>query len=513
MSENRERTGRIGGNIPSMDPLDPKICLRALRTRDARFDGRIFVGVTSTGIYCRPICPARSPKPENCRFFASAAAAQEAGFRPCLRCRPETAPDLGAWRGTSNTVTRGLALIAEGALDGDDATVDRLAERLGIGERQLRRLFDQHLGASPIAVAQTRRVHLAKQLIHDTRLPMSEVALAAGFGSVRRFNETFQKLFKRPPSAIRRKLVTALPEGSVAATGVTVRLRYRAPYDWPAMLTFFRHRAVEGVERVDGEVYRRSVLQDGEVGTVEIAHLPISDSIEATIRFPNVRALPAIIARIRRVFDLGADVATIGQHLAQDPLLAPLIAARPGLRAPGAWDGFELAVRAVLGQQVTVEAARRLAGRLVQLCGTPIPAEQCSDAMLTHAFPTAAQLATADLTSIGMPGARKAALVAMAEAALADANLFQPQATVEETVARLRNIKGVGEWTAHYIALRAVRETDAFPASDIGLLRGAATNGTRPSPRELTGRAEPWRPWRAYAAQHLWAADGLKATP
>jgi AraC family transcriptional regulator, regulatory protein of adaptative response / DNA-3-methyladenine glycosylase II len=490
-----------------MEQLDPQACYRALQTRDARFDGRIFVGVTSTGIYCRPICPARTPKLENCRFYPSAAAAQEAGFRPCLRCRPETAPELGAWRGTSNTVLRGLALIADGALDGEDARVEALAARLGVGERQLRRLFKQHLGASPIAVAQTRRVLFAKQLIHDTRLPMTEIAIAAGFGSVRRFNETFRQLFRRPPSALRRKLVVTLREGSVAAVGVTVRLRYRPPYDWQAMLSYLRARAVDGVEEVEGEVYRRTVLQDGGIGTVEIAHLVERESLAATIRFPCVRALPGIVARIRRVFDLAADVAAIGAHLAQDPLLAPLVAARPGLRAPGGWDGFELAVRAVLGQQVSVEAGRRLAGQLVQICGTAIPAELGTPA-LRQSFPSPAQVAAADLGALGMPGARKAALVALAEAALSDPHLFQPLATIEDTVARLRNIRGVGEWTAHYIALRAVRETDAFPASDIGLLRSAAgRDGLRPSPAELTGRAEPWRPWRAYAAQHLWAAD------
>jgi AraC family transcriptional regulator of adaptative response / DNA-3-methyladenine glycosylase II len=494
-----------------MDQLDPLVCYRALRTRDPRFDGRLFVGITSTGIYCRPVCPARPAKFENCRFFPSAAAAQEAGFRPCLRCRPETAPDLGAWRGTSNTVTRGLALIAEGVLDGDDASVETLAERLGVGARQLRRLFIQHLGATPIAVAQTRRVLFAKQLLHDTRLPMAEIAMAAGFGSIRRFNETFRTLFQRPPSALRRKAVVALREGSVAASGVTVRLSYRAPYDWPAMLAFFRERAIAGVERVDGEVYRRTVLLDGKLGAVEIAHLPERESLVATIRFPCVRALGLIVARIRRVFDLGADVVTIGEHLAQDQMLAPLVAARPGLRAPGGWDGFELAVRAILGQQVSVQAARQLAGKLVQLCGTALPASQRSDPALTRAFPTAAQVAKADLAPLGMPGARKAALLALAEAVLADPNLFRPLGTVEETVARLRAIRGVGEWTAQYIALRAVRETDAFPASDIGLLRGAARNGARPSPQELEGRAEPWRPWRAYAAQHLWAADA--ATP
>ena len=496
--------------MEQLDPLglDPVACYRALRTRDQRFDGRLFVGVTSTGIYCRPICPARTPMFRNCHFFSSAAAAQEAGFRPCLRCRPETAPDLGSWCGTSNTVSRGLALIAEGALDGDDASVDALAERVGVGGRQLRRLFKQHLGASPIAVAQTRRVLFAKQLIHDTRLPMAEIAMASGFGSIRRFNETFQQLFRRPPSALRRKAVLALPEGSVGEIGVTVRLSYRPPYDWNAMLAFLRARAIDGVEWIEGDLYCRTVLQDGLTGTVEIAHVPDQASLSATIRFPSVRALPAIVGRIRRVFDLGADVAAIGAHLAQDPLLAPLIAERPGLRAPGGWDGFELAVRAVLGQQMSVEAARRLAGQLVRLCGTRLPLAQGGRPQLILAFPTAAQLASADLSPVGMPGARKEALAALAAAALADPALFQPQGNVEETVARLRAIRGIGEWTAHYIALRAVRETDAFPASDVGLLRGAATRvGARPTPELLQERAETWRPWRAYAAQHLWAAD------
>jgi AraC family transcriptional regulator, regulatory protein of adaptative response / DNA-3-methyladenine glycosylase II len=483
-------------------PLDPQVCYRALTTRDARFDGRLFVGVTSTGIYCRPVCPARAAKLENCRFFTSAAAAQGAGFRPCLRCRPETAPELATWRGTSNTVSRGLALIADGALDGD-ASVESLAARLGIGERQLRRLFEQHLGVSPIAVAQTRRVLFAKQLIHDSRLPMAEIAVAAGFGSVRRFNEAFQQLFGRPPSALRRKAVVALPEGSVAATGVTVRLRYRPPYDWPAMLAYLRTRAIDGVERLDGERYVRSVAHDGAIGTVEVAHVPDRESLAVTIRFPCVRALPAIIARVRRVFDLGADVTSIGAHLAKDRLLAPLIARRPGLRVPGGWDGFELAVRAVLGQQVTVEAGRRLAAQLVQACGV---AAGRGDAW--RAFPGAAQVAAADLSVLGMPRARRAALGALAEAAIAEPRLFEPRATVEDTVARLCAIPGIGDWTAHYIALRAAREPDAFPASDVGLLRGATgRNGVRPSASQLAARAERWRPWRAYAAQHLWAAD------
>jgi AraC family transcriptional regulator, regulatory protein of adaptative response / DNA-3-methyladenine glycosylase II len=491
-----------------MDLLDREACYRAIESRDPRFDGRLFVGVTSTGIYCRPICPARTPKFANCRFFPSAAAAQGAGFRPCLRCRPETAPDLASWRGSSNTVSRALALIADGALDGGEAGVEALAERLGVGGRQLRRLFRQHLGATPVAVAQTRRVLFAKQLIQETGMPMVEIALAAGFGSVRRFNETFRDLFRRPPSALRRSSRAGLPEGATAETGVTLRLRYRPPYDWDAMLAYLAARAIAGVERVEGAVYRRTVGLDGQTGSVEVAHLPHSDNLGVTIRFPSVRALPAIVARTRRVFDLGADIETIGAHLSLDPRMAPLVAQRPGLRAPGAWDGFELAIRAILGQQVSVGAARRLAGTLVALCGEAVPQGGYGQPALSHVFPTPARLAAADLSALGMPGARRAALTALAEAAIADPHLFRPFGTIEEAIARLRLIRGVGEWTAHYIALRALRESDAFPASDIGLLRGAAVmDGTRPTPADLLDRAEPWRPWRAYAAQHLWAAD------
>ena len=481
--------------------LEPRDCYRALQTRDARFDGRIFVGVTTTGIYCRPVCPASTAKFENCLFFPTAAAAQDQGFRPCLRCRPETTLDLGSWRGTSNTVSRGLALIAEGALDDDDATIDTLAERLGVGGRQLRRLFRQHLGASPIAVAQTRRVLFAKQLLHETRLPMAEIALAAGFGSVRRFNETFQQIFQRPPSALRRG--PELSEGSVAATGVTVRLRYRAPYDWAGVLSYLRARAIDGIERVDAERYARTVVHDGETGTVEIAHRPEVQSLAATVRFPSVRALPAIVTRIRRAFDLGADVTAIGAHLARDPLLAPLVAQRPGLRVPCGWDGFELAARAVLGQQVTVEAGRRLVQQLARTCGTSV---QSVDPGLTLAFPTAAQVASADLAALGTPDARRRAIVAVAKAALADPLLFQACETVEDTVEKLRAIRGVGEWTASYIALRAAGEPDAFPADDVALLRSTATNA-----KDLLARAQTWRPWRAYAAQHLWAADAARA--
>jgi AraC family transcriptional regulator of adaptative response / DNA-3-methyladenine glycosylase II len=487
--------------------MDDDACYRALCARDARFDGRLFVGVTSTGIYCRPICPARTPKRQNVRFFPTAAAAQEAGFRPCLRCRPETSPDLGAWRGTSNTVARALALIEDGALDAGD--VDGLAGRLGVGERQLRRLFRLHLGASPVAVAQTRRVLLAKQLIHETRLPMAEVALAAGFGSVRRFNETFQQLYDRPPAALRR--TRAADEPVAEASAVTLFLPYKPPYDWEAMQAFLAARAIPGVERVEADRYVRAIALGGSHGIVSVATAP-RNRLCVSIRFPKISALPAIIARVRRVFDLAADPAAIGAHLGQDQVLAPLIAARPGLRVPGAWDGFELAIRGVLGQQITVAAARRLAGKLVEAHGEPLEAGAESFG-LTHVFPSPARLAGVDFAALGMPKARADALSALTAAVNADPAIFGPRRSLEAAVSALKSLPGIGEWTAQYIAMRELREPDAFPAADIGLLRALEeAHGPRPTPAELSARAEAWRPWRAYAAMHLWAADANART-
>ena len=478
--------------------LDHDACYRAVKLRDARFDGRFFTAVKTTGIYCRPVCPARTPRSENVTFFPTAAAAQEAGFRPCLRCRPETAPDMGAWRGTSSTVSRALALIELGALD--QSSIGALADRLGMGERQLRRLFRQHLGASPIAVAQTRRVLLAKQLIHETRLPMTEVAFAAGFNSIRRFNEAFLALFGRAPGELRR---LGGPDIAVASDGeFSLLLRYQSPYDWPAMLEFLRQRAIPGMERVADGCYSRTIHLDGVQGTVSVQAAE-GNALRARIRIPKLSTLPAIIARLRRVFDLAADPLRISAHLATDPILAPLVARRPGLRVPGAWDGFELAIRAVLGQQITVVAAVRLAGRLVASHGEPMTVP---DRDLTHVFPTPEALAVADLTTLGMPRTRAATLSAVAAAVIADADLFGANCGLDEAVQRLRSIRGVGEWTAQYIALRQLREPDAFPAADIGLMRALANDqGRRPAADELLARAEKWRPWRAYAAQHLWA--------
>ncbi len=485
--------------------MDDDACYRAIETRDRRFDGRLFVAVTTTGIYCRPFCPAPTPRRNHVRFYPTAAAAQAAGFRPCLRCRPETSPDLAFWRGSCSTVSRALGLIEAGALD--DANVETLAARLGIGERQLRRLFRHHLGASPISIAQTRRILLAKQLIHDTRLPMTEVALAAGFGSVRRFNEIFQQLFKRPPQALRR---TGAAEEAAGTTGaVAVRLGYRLPYDWEAILSFLRARAIPGLETVSSGRYARTIAIGEEHGVLVVEPAE-GNCLRATVRFANLRCLPAIIARVRRVFDLAADPVAIGAHLSRDPVLAPLVAARPGLRVPGAWDGFELAVRAILGQQISVPAATRLAGKLVSLHGGTIGESAALALGLTHVFPTPRQLAGADLVALGMPNARRAALSSLAAAIVADPQIFGARRSLDEAIAQLRSLPGVGEWTAQYIAMRELREPDAFPAADIGLMRAMSDgSGVRPSPAELLVHGERWRPWRAYAALHLWASEPL----
>jgi AraC family transcriptional regulator, regulatory protein of adaptative response / DNA-3-methyladenine glycosylase II len=497
-SENRE-TRLLPGVKISMIDMDRIACYRAISTRDARFDGRLFVGAKTTGIYCRPICPARTPKFENVSFYPSAAAAQEAGFRPCLRCRPEISPELAFWRGTSNTVSRALALIEAGGLDDDD--VEGLANRLGVGARQLRRLFHRHVGASPVTVAQTRRVLLAKQLIHETSLPMAEVALAAGFNSVRRFNETFRKLFARSPVTLRHVRDRRKHE----AGALSVHLAYRPPYDWDAMLSFLGARAIPGVELVSGNSYRRSIAFGGNSGVVTVTPAD-HNRIEVTIRFPDMAALPQIIARVRRVFDLAADPDAIGAHLSLDPMLAPLVAVRPGLRVPGAWDGFELAVRAIFGQQITVAAATKLLGRLVAQFGAPLPAAMRDDEELSHLFPSPARIAGADLTTLGMPGARAMAATSLAQVIAADPAIFGRGASLEQAIAKLRRLPGIGEWTAQYIAMRELREPDAFPAADVGLLRAMAVDGRRPSPPQLLSRAERWRPWRAYAALHLWEA-------
>jgi AraC family transcriptional regulator of adaptative response / DNA-3-methyladenine glycosylase II len=481
--------------------LDPDSCYRAVLARDSRFDGRFFTGVTSTGIFCRPVCPARPPKPEHCLFLPSAAAAQAAGFRPCLRCRPEAAPGLAVWRGTGNTVARALRLIEEGALD--EGSVDALGERLGVGGRHLRRLFDQHLGASPVAVAQTRRLLFAKSLLTETALPMTEVALAAGYGSLRRFNAAVLAAWGRAPGELRRSERTDGADGGA----VTLKLPYRPPLDWSLMIAWLGPRAIPGVEAVEGLRYRRTIAEDGHHGTVEIAPAPDNGSyLLATIRFPVVATLGGIVARLKRQFDLDADISAIDVQLGADPLLAPLVAARPGLRVPGAWDPFELAARAMLGQQVSVAAATTLAGRVAAIYGTELrmPDGAPPPIGLTHVFPAPAALVAADPGRLRIPGARAAALAGLAAAIVAEPDLLRPLRPLDETVERLCRLPGIGPWTANYVAMRALREPDAFPAADLGLRKAASDSAEMISTKALEVLAEAWRPWRAYAAIHLW---------
>jgi AraC family transcriptional regulator of adaptative response / DNA-3-methyladenine glycosylase II len=525
-----ERPGEAPAERPGENGLDVEACERARQARDPRFDGRFFIGVRTTGVYCRPICPVRQPKAENVRFFASAAGAAEAGFRPCLRCRPESSPGTWAWQGTAATVSRALRLIQEGALD--EGSVDELAGRLGIGPRHLGRLFLRHVGAPPLRVAQTRRLHLAKKLLDETSLKVTEIAYASGFGSVRRFHEALRGAYGRPPGEIRRGRGEAPARagagagagagaragagagagtgaGAGAGEGIRLRLAFRPPFDWEALRAFFALRAVPGVEAADGESYRRTIAIDGRLGRISVRAVPGAHHLDLAVELPDLAAaLVRVLARVRRMFDLDADPLTIERDLGRDAALAKLLRARPGLRVPGAWDGFELAVRAVLGQQVSVKGARTLAGRLAERFGARLPVDAGDVPSL--AFPTPEALADADLESVGLPAARAATIRRLARSVLDGALDLEASRDLETSLAELGRLEGIGPWTAHYVALRALGEPDAFPASDLGLLGGAslqlAPRGERFTPASLERRAEAWRPWRAYAAMHLWQA-------
>jgi AraC family transcriptional regulator of adaptative response / DNA-3-methyladenine glycosylase II len=480
--------------------LDKRVCDRARKSRDARFDGRFFIAVTTTGIYCRPICPVRSPKDAHIRYYASAAAAEAAGYRPCLRCRPEASPGSPAWLGTSSLVSRALRLIGEGALD--EEGVDRLGDRLGVTARHLRRLFLQHLGATPLDVALTRRVHFAKKLVDETTLPFGEIAFAAGFGSLRRFNGQIRRTFARTPTELRR---LARTHAAGEAGCYRFRLAYRPPYDWDGVLAFLRARATAGVEAVDAACYRRTIVVDGKSGSVEISRHDSGTALQLDVRFPDPRALLTIVERVRRVFDLGADPGVIEAHLRADPLLARAIARRPGVRTPGAWDGFELAVRAILGQQVSVRAATTIAGRIAATFGSPI-AEAGS---LSRLFPTPAQLATAPIERAGVMPARAETIRALARSVMNGAIDLSWSADSRAAVAALVALPGVGRWTAEYIAMRVLGEPDALPTGDLVLRRMAGDL----SASELDRRSEVWRPWRAYAVMLLWRVAAESGSP
>ncbi len=472
--------------------LDWRTCSRARLSRDPRFDGKFFIGVIGSGVYCRSICPAPTAKEKNCRYFPTAAAAAEAGFRPCLRCRPECSPGTPAWIGTSNTVSRALRLIGETGLE--DGGVEALASRLGIGSRHLRRLFLKHLGATPTAVAHTRRLHFAKKLIDETRLPMNQIALASGFGCVRRFNDGIRRIYHRTPSQIRH---IARQKQSQPENQYLFRLRFRPPYDWKAMLSFLAPRAIPGVEAVENGCYRRSISLHDDQGWFEISFDEPNHALLARVEFGDPRSLFFITERIRAMFDLNADWASIANGLKTDPQLACCMKAHPGLRVPGCWNGFELAVRAILGQQISVKGASTLSGRLAAKFGRPFT----GPAGITRIFPSPEIIARSRIAAIGLPKSRAETIRSLA-CAVTDGRIdFENVLDATEFRVRLQEIPGIGKWTAEYVAMRALGEPDAFPSGDLGLLRALGLS----NPRELEHRAEAWRPWRAYAAMHLWS--------
>lgn len=471
--------------------IEGELCYRALRAHDPRFDGRFFVGVSSTGIYCRPVCRVRPARRENCHFFPSAAAAEADGYRPCLRCRPELAPGEAAVDAPARLARAAAALIDEGALE--EGGLETIARRLGVSSRHVRRVFHAELGVAPVEYAQTQRLLLAKRLLTDTSLPVIDVAMASGFGSLRRFNALFRQRYRLAPTALRR-----LAAPGIAHDGVRVLLGYRPPLDWEALVRFLGLRAIPGVEEVDGGRYRRTVRlrrQERElVGWIEVTPASSRAALALRLDAALLPVLPLLLARVRRLCDVACQPDDVAAGL------GALAAGSPGLRVPGAFDPFELAVRAILGQQVTVQAARTLAARLVRRFGetvaTPFPGLQAT-------FPsvaTVASLAPAAIAEHGVVSARARSIVALASALASGALRLDPDGDIDATLAALRALPGIGEWTAQIIAMRALGWPDAFPHTDLGVRR--ALDGA--SPARVLARAEAWRPWRAYAVMHLW---------
>jgi len=480
--------------------LDAAACYRALASRDARFDGRFFTGVTTTGVYCRPICPARTPAATNVRFYPCAAAAEADGFRPCRRCRPDTAPGTPAWEGAPVTVARGLRLIRDGVLD--DEGIDAFAGRLGLGARQVRRLFETHVGASPSDIARLRRVHFARALLDDRTMRLADVAFAAGFQSVRQFNHAFRQTFKAAPRTLR---AASRAQPGAGDPAIVMRLAFRPPLDLPWLMSLLAGRAAPGVEAVEEGAYRRTVSVGGASGWIEVRGVDAAGGLRHLETRASASLAPHLMrvaSSVRRVFDLDADPDTIRRALATEARMARLVAARPGLRVPGAWHPWEIATRAIVGQQISVQAATTIVGRVVERVGgrvaTPFPA-------LTRLFPDAAAVAGADLTNIGMPGRRVDTLKRFA-AGVADGTIrLEATGGPDDTVRALCAVPGIGPWTAEYIALRALGEPDAFPAGDLGL-RKALGNGVPVPELEVAAAAEAWRPWRGYAAMYLWSS-------
>jgi AraC family transcriptional regulator of adaptative response / DNA-3-methyladenine glycosylase II len=470
----------------------------ALAARDPRFDGVFYVGVTSTGIYCRPVCTARTPKAANCRFFDSAEAAEKARFRPCLRCRPELAPGNAPVDDAHRIAALVAQRIDEGMLD-DGASVETIAARFGWSSRQIRRMVHRELGVSPIELVTTRRLLLAKQLLTETALPMTEVAQASGFSSLRRFNDAFSRRYGMPPTRFRRTAERGGDTGASPAS-VTLQLAYRPPFDWDGLLRFLGARAMRGVERVENDAYLRTVRLGGRTGWIRVRHAPATRTLLVELAHSLTPTLPALLGRLRHLFDLGARPDVIAARLGEDARLATAVARNPGLRVPGAFDGFEMAVRAILGQQITVKGATTLGGRFAEAFGEPVATPYAG---LDRLSPTPQRVAAAsvgEIAALGIVRARARTIVGLAGEVAEGRLALEPGARPGETIERLVALPGVGPWTAHYIAMRALRWPDAFPKEDVVLRR--RLGGVTPAGAEEM--SEPWRPWRAYATLHLW---------
>lgn len=471
--------------------LDQETCYQALLARDTRFDGVFFTGVSSTGIYCRPVCPAKTPRQQNCTFYPSAAAAERAGYRPCLRCRPELAPGRAPIDAGERLAHTAALRIEEGALA--EIGLEGLAANLGVSGRHLRRVMEAAYGVSPIELAQTQRLLLAKRLLTDTSLPVTDIVFASGFASVRRFNALFQSRYRLTPSALRRT-GAAQADAQPPAETITCDLAFRPPLDWPYLLAFLTHRCCRGVEALADGRYVRSVSIRERRGWAAVSPSPRGNALRIEISAGLAPVLRTVLARFRALFDLWADPCVIAARL------GPLAQANPGVRVPGAFDGFEMAVRAILGQQVTVRAAATMAGRIAAAFGEPITTPYEA---ITHIFPSPEKIAACtqeDLGLLGIIRSRSGAILALA-AALASGDIaLQPGRNVEQTIEKLRALPGIGDWTAQYIAMRALAWPDAFPHTDLGVLKALQET----SPRAVLQRAEEWRPWRAYAVMHLW---------
>ena len=473
--------------------LDPHTCYRALKARDARFDGRFYVAVSSTRIYCRPVCTVKPPKRENCRFYPSAAAAESGGYRPCLRCRPELAPGNASIDATSRLAQAAASLIEDRALD--EEGLDAVAARLGITDRHLRRAFGAEFGVSPVEFAQTQRLLLAKRLLTDTALPVTEVAFASGFGSLRRFNALFKQRYRMQPSRLRKHMHV---NGASNSDALNFELSFRPPYDWAAVSGFLSARAVVGVEAVEDGRYRRTarILVDGKqhLGWIEVSPSPKKPALRVSVAASLAKALPPVLSRVKALMDLACNPAEVALAL------GALARGHPGLRVPGAFDGFEVAVRAILGQQVSVAAARTVAGRFAAAFGDSV---ETPFASLTTVFPDAkriSELPYGRIARLGMPGARARSVLALARAVAGGELDLMPNADIDATLEKLRALPGVGEWTAQYIAMRALAWPDAFPHTDLGVMKALGEK----DPKRVLAAGEAWRPWRAYAVMHLW---------